>query len=195
MAEEIEAKILGIDVLALEAKLKEIGAVKASEHLFRIRNFDFPGFPLRADRAWVRLRTDGTHTTLAYKKNHGARDGAAGDDHMEEIETHVGDFDTTDSLLRAIGMIEKHSQEKKRITWKKGNITYDIDTWPLIPTFLEVEGESWDEVQRAVEELGYDWDTRMVCAASKIYDHYGLPWNSFKRLAFDEQIRREEGEE
>lgn len=195
MAYEIEAKILEVDVPALEAKLRSLGAEKSSEHLFRIRNFDLPGFPLRADHAWVRLRTDGTHTALAYKKNHGARDSTARDDRMEEIETHVGDFDTTDSLLRAIGMIEKHSQEKKRITWKKRNITYDIDTWPLIPTFLEVEGDSWDEVQRAVEELGYDWEKRMVCAASKIYDHYGLPWNSFKRLAFDEQIRKEEGEE
>ena len=186
MALEIEAKILEVDVAALETRLQDIGAKRTSEHVFRIRNFDMPGFLLRADHAWVRLRTDGTHTTLAYKKQH--------ESHMEEMETHVGDFETTAALLRAIGMIEKHSQEKKRTTWKRGSITYDIDTWPLIPTFLEVEGDNWAEVERAVRELGYDWEKRMVCPASKIYDHYGLPWNDFKRLTFSEQIKKDEGE-
>lgn len=194
MAHEIEAKILEVDVPALEARLAAFGAEKQGEYFFRIRNWDFPGYPLRADGSWVRLRTDGTETTLAYKKKLGIREGTENDAHMEEIETTVGDFDTTAFLLSRIGMLEKHNQEKKRVSWKKGDITYDIDTWPLIPTFLEVEGNDWDEVQRAVEELGYDWEQRMVCDASKVYQHYGIMWDEYKKIGFDEQIKKAEGE-
>lgn len=186
MAEEIEAKILEVDIAELEKRLAALGAVREGEHLYRIHNFDFPGYPLREDHSWVRLRTDGAHTTLTFKKQHEA--------HMEEVEVAVNDFDTAHAFLHSIGMIEKHAQEKKRITWQKGGITYDIDTWPLLPTFLEVEGESWDEVERAITELGYDYSRRMVCAASKIYDHYGIPWDSFRKIGFGKQIRKGPGE-
>ncbi len=185
--EEIEAKMLEVDVAELEKRLVQIGAERIGEYSFRIHNFDFPGYPLRQRHAWVRLRTDGEHPTLTYKQQHDSR--------LEEIETPVGDFDTARAFLTAIGMIEKHAQEKKRVTWKKGGITYDIDTWPLLPPFLEVEGESWEAVQRAIEELGYDWEKRLVCDASRVYDHYGIPWNSFKKIGFDEQVRKGPGEE
>lgn len=194
MAHEIEAKILEVDVPALEARLASIGATKVAEYFFRIRNWDFPGYPLKADGSWVRLRTDGEHTTLAFKKKLGIREGTERDAHMEEIETDVGDFDTAALILSRIGMLEKHSQEKKRVSWKKGSITYDIDTWPLLPTFLEVEGEDWGEVQHAVEELGYDWENRLVCDASKVYAHYGIEWDEYRKIGFESQVKKEAGD-
>ena len=47
---------------------------------------------------------------------------------MEEIEIEVSDYGDTVALLQKIGMVIKFSQEKKRITWEKNNVTFDIDT-------------------------------------------------------------------
>jgi adenylate cyclase class 2 len=169
MAQENETKILNIDFKKLERKLSQIGAVKAGEVFFRSISFDFPGFPLDKDASWIRLRDDGKKVTLAYKKRLGVT-GVKGqnDSGMEEIEIIVSSYEDTISLLKKIGMIEKFSQEKKRITWKKGSVTFDIDTWPRLNTYLEIEGENWTDVDATVLELGFDLKDKVICSATQI---------------------------
>lgn len=190
MAEEIEAKILDIDVAALEKKLANVGAAKVGDFLYRNRNFDFPGWPLKTRHAWVRLRTDGTKTTLAYKQRLGASDTPGNDQGMEEVEFDVGSFDAVDAFLRKIGMVEKFTQEKKRTSWKRGDMTFDIDTWPRIPPLLEVEGPSWDAVEHAIRELGYDPAQKKICSATQVYRIYGIEDHDYIRITFDEFIPR-----
>ena len=94
MAQEIEAKILNINREKLEKKLSKIGAQKIGEVFFRSTSFDFPGFPLDKDAAWVRLRDDGKKITLAFKKRLGVT-GVKGqnDTGMEEIEVTVSSYE------------------------------------------------------------------------------------------------------
>lgn len=190
MAEELEAKMLDVDVPALEKKLAEIGAERIGDFSYRVTNFDFPGWPLKKDRAWVRLRTDGAKSTLAYKRHIGIADAQGNDDGMEEIEFEVSSFTETDTFLRKIGMVEKYTQDKRRTTWKRGDITYDIDTWPRIPTFLEVEGPTWEKVDAAVRELGYDPAQKKVGSVNGVYTHYGIEAHDYIRMTFDEFILR-----
>ncbi len=165
MHEEIEAKFLEVDITALEAKLESIGATKIGETLARITCFDYPNYSLRDNNAWVRLRTEFNQTTLAYKERLGvsSQDSSKNDEGMKEVEVTVSDFDTTKKMLFAIGMIEKFSQEKKRIRWQKGDVEFDIDTWPLTPSYLEIEGTSWESVEKATKELGLDYSKHLRC--------------------------------
>jgi len=192
MAQEIEAKILNVDVTKLEQKLASTGAKKSGDVFFRSTSFDFPGFPLDKDAAWVRLRDDGKKVTLAYKKRLGVT-GVKGqnDAGMEEIEIIVSSYEDTISILKKLGMVVKFSQEKKRITWQKGDVTFDIDTWPRLAPYLEIEGGSWNVVDKAITDLGYDLKNKMICSATQIYEMNGINDKDFMVMNFDKWVKRD----
>lgn len=192
MAQEIEAKILKIDRAKLEEKLVAIGAHKERDIFFRSTSFDFPGLTLAKESAWVRLRDDGTTITLAYKKRLGADDKKLGGDAgMEEIEVSVSDYETTIMFLKKIGMIEKFSQEKKRAAWVRGALHFDIDEWPRLAPYLEVEGPTWDEVDAAIKELGIDLKDKVLCSATQVYEMNGIDDHSFSKMTFTEWITKD----
>lgn len=192
MAEEIETKILNIDKEKLEKKLLKIGAKRIGEVFFRSTSFDFPGFPLDKDAAWVRLRDDDKKVTLAYKKRLGVT-GVKGqnDKGMEEIEIEVSSYEDAITILKKIGMVEKFSQEKKRITWKKGNMTFDIDAWPRLNTYLEIEGKNWKDIDAAVLELGFSLKDKVICSATQIYEMNGINDKDYMVMNFDKWVKRD----
>ncbi len=192
MAEEIEVKILNIDKVKLEQKLIEIGAKKIADTFFRSTSFDYPGFPLDKEAAWLRLRNDGVKTTLAYKKRLGVT-GVKGDNDsgMEEVEIEVSDYEATKEILKKLGIIEKFAQEKKRVTWQKDDVTFDIDTWPRLNTYLEIESDNWDKIDTAIIELGYDLKDKVICSATQVYEQNGINDKDYCKLCFDEWIRRD----
>ncbi len=189
MAQEIEVKILNINVSELENKLAKFGAKRLDEKLFRSISFDYPGFPMDKEAAWVRLRDDGNKITLAYKKRLGVKAGA-NDSGMEEVEVEVSDYETTAEFLRKIGMVEKFVQEKKRVTWLKDNLTFDIDTWPKLEPYLEIEGEDWKSVDQAVLDLGFKLEDKKICSATQIYELNGIRDKDYVKMTFSEFIKR-----
>ena len=155
--EEIEIKYLDIDPEQLEKKLIELGAKKAGDYHYRRAVFDYPDFRLDAQASWLRLRDEGDKITLTFKQRLGVKEGSlSGDDTgMYEKEVVVSDFDTTREIILKIGLIEKMYQENKRTRYLLDGVECDIDTWPLIPTYLEVEGDSWKKVETVAEKLGF----------------------------------------
>jgi adenylate cyclase class 2 len=189
--EEIEVKFLEVDIPELEKKLLGLGAKKVGETVSRITNFDFPDYRLKAEHAWVRLRSEFGKTTLAYKQRIGASNtNANGDESMKEVEVGVEDFDKTNSLLLSIGMIEKFSQGRKRIRYTKDDVEFDIDAWPLIPPYLEIEGPSWDKVEKISRELGFNWDNRFIGSFSQVGKKYGIDDHDYKVFTLEEQIKK-----
>ena len=81
-------------------------------------------------------------------------------------------------------------EENKRIKYILGDIEFCIDSWPLIPTYLEIEGKSWDTVKKAVSDLDLNWENHLKCSTMQIYEHYHIDENSFSILTFEEQIKK-----
>ncbi len=171
---EIEVKILGIDIDKVVEKLKNIGAKKEGEYLYRRIVFAKPDHKTPF-KEWVRLRTDGRRTTLTYKKI---------TDHVEEIETGVGDFETTRKLLKKFGLIEKLYQENRRIRYTFEGIEFDIDFWPKLEPYMEVEAESQDELERGVRLAGFSMKDTVLKTNQELYAEKGIDLNKIKRLTF-----------
>src|SRR3989338_531852 len=135
MKTEIEAKFLDIDGKELRNKLKIVGAELAhSELLMKRKVFDFADNRLRKIGGWVRVRDEGDKITLSYKQlNDRTLHGT------KEINVVVDDFEQTCQFLSVLGLGQKSYQETKREKWTMGNSEITIDTWPWIPTFLEIE--------------------------------------------------------
>lgn len=148
MHTEYEVRVLEIDKEKLIAKLEKLGATKIAdfEYKRRVYNFNPP-----TDKKWIRLRTDGTKTTLTIKKIESLEiDGT------KEIEIEVSDFEETNNILEELGYKAHTYQESKRTRYVLKDVELDIDTWPYIPTYLEIEGKDEEAVKDMIKLLEID---------------------------------------
>jgi len=127
--EEIEVKFLNIDPKETEKKLKEAGAEKVFDKVYRRKVFDYPDLRLNDRGAYLRLRDEGDKITLTFKQRLGVKshDGKTNDEGMEEIEIKVSDFEKTAELLTKMGLKEKFYEENRRIRHQLDDIEFDID--------------------------------------------------------------------
>ena len=190
--EEVEVVFLEIDRDKIEQKLLSIGARKMKDMFYRHVSFDYPDYRLDNDNSWIRLRDEGRQIVLAYKKRLGvtSQDGSTNDVGMEEVEIIVDDYENTKIFLRKIGLVEKHEAEKKRTRWQKGTTVFDIDTWPEIPTFLEIEAESWEDIDLVSKSLGFNPEDRKICSVNQIYKMYGKDVNDYQRISFNGMVKK-----
>lgn len=113
-------------------------------------------------------------------------------DGTKEIEVEVSDFETTNELLEKMGYFNKGYQENKRIQYEFNNVEIDIDSWPLIPSYLEIEGQSEKEVTDMLKLLNINEEKVTALNCSYIYKKiYGIEIDKIKMLKFDEEIDRE----
>jgi adenylate cyclase class 2 len=168
METEIEAKFIDIDKRKLCQKLIEKGAVlEHPEILMRRKVYDYPDKRLNKIGGWVRVRDEGDKITLTYKQtNERTLQGT------KEISIIVNDFEKTCKFLEAIGMVEKSYQETKRERWKYKGVEITIDTWPWIPTFVELEGSNEEIVKEVAKDLELDWEKAMYGSVEVIYKIY-----------------------
>lgn len=169
MQTEIEAKFPGIDPVAVRAKLAAAGGVLVHpEILMRRKVFDFPDSRLEKIGGWARVRDEGSKITMSYKQLnertlHGTLDATV----------TVDSFDGACSIFTGIGLVAKAYQETKRELWKLGEVEVTIDTWPWVPTFVELEGPTEEAVRAAADSLGLDWSKAIHGSVETVYQmHY-----------------------
>ena len=66
------------------------------------------------------------------------------------------------------------------------DVIVDIDTWPKIPTYVELEGPSENALKSAAARVGFDWkDAVFENARIVIEERYHIPVGSMKWFTFD----------
>ena len=118
---------------------------------------------------FIRIRDEGDKVTLCLKKK--TKDLMdATIDSTYEIETTVGDFDTTVELFSVAGWEYTTYQESKRETWVLDDAEVVIDEWPWINPYIEIEAETEDIVRSVAEKLGFDWAQSVFGSVDVIYN-------------------------
>lgn len=170
MKDEIEARYLECNVEEVLTKLKENNAQLIGDWL-QLRNcYDFNP---KKDNSWIRLRSNGTETTLTIKE---IQDKSISG--TKECEIIVSDFETTNEMLNKLGYTARSIQENRRIRYMLDEVEIDIDFWPLIPTYIEFEGKSQEDIENVCKKLGLSPTQLTTLDVSSIYSHYGLDINS-----------------
>jgi adenylate cyclase class 2 len=118
-----------------------------------------------AGGAWLRLRDEGTRSTLALKQV----TDATTIDGTTEIETEVTDLPAMGEILHRLGLREVRYQENYREEWRLGEVVFDFDTWPGLPTFVEVEGPDEASVRQAASAAGLDYAAARFGSVDEIY--------------------------
>lgn len=148
MKTEYEVRVLEINKEEIIKRLEELGATKIREYNFKRYVYDLKPAD---NQKWIRLRTDGKVTTLTYKQVvSNTIDGT------KEIEIEVDDFEKTNEFMEKIGFKHKGYQENKRTQYILNEIELDIDSWPMLPPYLEIEGKSEQDVLKMQELLNVD---------------------------------------
>ncbi|MDP3880602.1 MAG: class IV adenylate cyclase [bacterium] len=184
MKTEIEAKFAKIDSDEVREHLKSLGAkLVSAERLMRRKNFDYPDRRLYQKNGWIRLRDEGDKVTLTYKQINDSKDLHG----TQEISVQVGNFDDTDKLLSVLGFEAWAHQENKRESWTLEDVEIEIDTWPWIPPYLEIEGPTEESVKTTAGKLGLEWkDARHGKIYLEYYDVTDEEIDGIKEIVFSE---------
>ena len=174
---EYEVRVLEINKDEIINKLNALNAKLIEDSFQRRYVYDFN--PVNPNK-WIRLRTNGITTTLTIKD---VTDKTI--DGTKELEIVVDDFDNTNKVLHELGYNPKGLQENKRIKYDLNGVEVDIDTWPLIPTYLEIEGKNEEEVYKTLELLGIDKSSVTTLDVQTIYkDVYNIDIIANPNLSF-----------
>ena len=171
---EYEVRLLEINRDEIIKKLESLGAKKTKDGIQKRYVYDFN--PIQKHK-YIRVRTDGNKTTLTIKTVE--KDTIDG---TKELEIEVNDFEKTNEILNQLGYVPKGYQENKRTEYVLDDVIFDIDRWPLIPEFMEIEGKNKEDVFEMLERL--DISKEMVIA-SGAYEHYGIDSTELENLSFD----------
>lgn len=163
MGNELEATFYDIDKEEIRAKLKELGATLVyPEFLMRRVVYD------TGKHSFARVRQEGDGVVMTYK--------TYTDDTIitgcKEVNVRVDDYDAANLFMRSIGMKEKANQDSYRELWKLDDVEITIDTWPWIPTYIEVEGPSEEAVWDVSKKLGYKKEDAHFGSVDRVYQHY-----------------------
>lgn len=207
---EHEAKILNVDKSEVQRKLETLGAKKILDDVTYIEGYDFDSASdstlidvpekfrhlvdhiekLRASAdmfsqgAYLRLRQEGSKFELIFKQKVKGSGGV-----KSEIEISVpileDEWDITAEMLVGMGLKRIVLQEKKRVSYTYPPYRYDIDTWPGVPTYLEVEAPSPEGVLEAIALLGFAQEDAVSMSAAEVFEMYEI--DNPRHLVFGEE--------
>ena len=167
MKSEIEAKFIDVNVDTIRGLLTSVGAVlEQPMRLMKRALIEEPHHIL--ENSFIRIRDEGDKTTLTFKRR-SLPDELTTVDSTKEIETTVGDFDTTVEIFAEAGWMYITLQESRRETWKLGEAEIVIDEWPWVQPYIEIEAETEEIVRDATRKLGFDWEDAVFGSVDIIY--------------------------
>lgn len=107
----------------------------------------------------------------------------------EEINFKVDDYELAFKFLEALGFYVRHHRENLREEWKFEGCKVEIDTYPYIPTFIEIEGPNENAVLDLALSLDFSRNHLHALSISQVLRHYNLPDEgprSIAHLVFNE---------
>jgi Adenylate cyclase, class 2 (thermophilic) len=134
------------------------------------------------ENKWVRIRKTNEKSTIAVK--HILAGNGSVIQQLHETEFVIPSLEEGNDLLQALGFSYKSYQEKLRTTYLYEGHEIDIDTWPEIPTYVEVEGESEEDLKVYLTKFGYSIEDTISCSANEVFRMHGKSMFDERELKF-----------
>lgn len=180
MKTEYEARKLDISTLELieQLKSKEANLIGC----FHQKRYVYDFIPPEKGR-WIRLRNNGDFSTLAIKEI-----VSKNVDGTKELEIIVSNFEDTNTILSKLGFSPRSFQENFRVEYELDNVRLDIDKWPMIPPFMEIEGNSIESIYNMLVVLGFNnKDITTIDVDSLYREKYNIELDNIPHLTFTDK--------
>ena len=178
---EIEVRFLEVDKEALVKKLISLGAKDRGEVMLEEAIIYGPEDKWLNERRLVRIRKSGESVKVTYKEYTEVAIGGA-----SEVEFEVEDFKKAELFFEKIGLPAYRHQQKKRHTLEYNGVTFDIDTWPRVPVYVELEGPSEESLREVAKAVGLDWTKHEVRDPRWVIENiYKIPIGTMRWFTFD----------
>ncbi|WP_405615963.1 CYTH domain-containing protein [Streptomyces sp. NBC_00076] len=175
---EFEAKTLDVDPAKIALLIADAGGTCISRPRL-MRRYVYDTIPAVTGR-WVRLRDTCDEVTLCVKQiSSDAVDGT------HETEVTVSSFEEAAALLQLVGLTPRSYQENRRTSYTLGAARLEVDEWPRIPPYLEIEADDAAQVRTAATALGIDHTQLTSINTVKVYGRYGIDLESIADLRFE----------
>lgn len=171
---EHEIKVLDVDIEKLKLKLEEIGAKKVYEDVRTIIALD------TADRTFlnkkdklIRITDEGSIKVTMHvnQSNPKIKKG---------IKFKTSRMKETLDFFEEMGIKPISKVKAPRISYELGKIDFDIDSFPKIPPFLEIDIEFLEEegytIEQLLEKLGVQDNEIVTMGTEDIHKLYGIDY-------------------
>lgn len=176
---EVETKILDVDSKKIAQKLSNLGAKKILQTRLFVDWFRKPGVKEGKDKWFLRIRTNSKkQSELTWKS---IIKESKVSRRSKEISFPLLDAQKTKEFLLAIDLELYAHQEKDRMSWLYKGWRFDLDKYPKMPAYLEIEGKNQKHVQEAIKLLNLG-KHKAVSQGERvlIQKSYGLNWYKMK---------------
>lgn len=171
---EHEIKVLDVDVEALCAKLESIGAKKVYDDVRTIIALDTEDRHYLNDKDKLIRVTDEGSIKVTMHVNQSKPDIKSG------IKFKTSRLKETMDFFHEMGLDPISKVEAPRISYELGKIDFDIDKFPAIPAFLEIDIENIEEegytVEDLLKKLGLENNKVVVKGTEDIHELYGVDY-------------------
>lgn len=182
---EYEARFMAQDLEKVRALLAQDPAIVCDYPRTLLRRYILEDLSATG-RGYLRLRTGEFGKSFLTLK---APTGTEGVDAFSEVTVEVGDEQATLALFGQLGFKVLRYQESYREQWRwtlRGHdIIFDLDEWPGLPPFLEIESDSAENVAEGARYVGVSMDDAEYDNVSDTYrKHVGRDILAESRLVF-----------
>lgn len=179
MKHEIETKVLDINKNKIIKRLKVLKAKQIQKTRLVVDWYRIKGITEGKDPWFLRIRSnkDGKYEVTWKAKS----DSIGIARKHKEINFLIGEPEKLADLFEELGLEKYAHQEKDRISFTYKKWQFDIDTYPKMPPFIEIEGLSEKHILEAMDLLGIEKNrTWNKGERVLIQDIYSLDWYNMK---------------
>lgn len=131
---------------------------------------------------WIRLRQSNDKSVLTSK--HILTKDTSDFQSVIETEFEVSSLEETNLFLESIGIARRSYQEKNRYSYIYKNAEIEIDIWPLIKPYMEIECEEEEIINEIIEKLELNNKEIVSLNTEQLYKRIGIDVHSISELKF-----------
>lgn len=173
---EKEIKVLDVNIKQILNEARKLGISKFTNKKFIVDWFWTPGTKFNKEPWYLRIRTNKLNNSSSITWKSKSSKTPLTRNH-EEIIVRTDSYENTYTLLERIGLKHYAHQEKNRISWIYNGCTFDLDTYPNMPSYLEIECKNEKKITKMLSlfKLG-DHETSNEGERILIEQKYKLDW-------------------
>ncbi len=131
---------------------------------------------------WIRLRQSNDKVALTSK--HILNNEKLDFQNVSEIEFEVSSFSEANLFLESIGICKRSYQEKIRYSYVYKDAEIEIDIWPLIKPYLEIECDDKKLIEEIITKLELNNHEVVSLNTEELYRRVGIDVHSMSELKF-----------